>query len=119
MAYNGRDDQQECVSNSFCVPNGKKEKCMSASKPIHPNHDHQHGADCGHTAVKHGDHVDYLHDGHLHHVGDKGVECHQLDVSGANPADCTPQHQCGGHEATHKHGPGCGHEAVPHGGHTD
>ena len=33
----------------------------------HDNHDHAHGADCGHTAVRHGDHVDYLHDGHLHH----------------------------------------------------
>lgn len=32
----------------------------------HDNHDHKHGADCGHTAVKHGDHVDYLHDGHRH-----------------------------------------------------
>lgn len=33
----------------------------------HENHDHQHGAGCGHTAVRQGDHVDYLHDGHLHH----------------------------------------------------
>lgn len=28
---------------------------------------HVHGPDCGHTAVPHGDHVDYLVDGHLHH----------------------------------------------------
>ena len=28
---------------------------------------HVHGADCGHEAVPHGDHVDYLVDGHLHH----------------------------------------------------
>ena len=28
---------------------------------------HQHGAGCGHHAVPHGDHVDYLVDGHLHH----------------------------------------------------
>jgi hypothetical protein len=28
---------------------------------------HQHGPDCGHPAVPHGDHVDYLVDGHLHH----------------------------------------------------
>ena len=33
----------------------------------HANHDHEHGENCGHTAVKHNDHVDYLHDGHLHH----------------------------------------------------
>lgn len=29
-------------------------------------HPHQHGPDCGHTAVPHGDHVDYVHDGHRH-----------------------------------------------------
>ena len=26
---------------------------------------------------------------------------------------------CGGHPKGHRHGPGCGHEAVPHGDHTD
>ena len=31
-------------------------------------HDHQHGPDCGHLAVEHGDHVDYVHDGHRHAV---------------------------------------------------
>ena len=29
-------------------------------------HRHQHGPGCGHPAVEHGDHVDYLHDGHRH-----------------------------------------------------
>ena len=28
----------------------------------------QHGDDCGHPAVPHGDHVDYVHDGHRHAV---------------------------------------------------
>lgn len=28
---------------------------------------HLHGPDCGHEAVPHGDHVDYLVDGQLHH----------------------------------------------------
>ena len=27
---------------------------------------HKHGDDCGHLAVQHGDHVDYVHDGHRH-----------------------------------------------------
>lgn len=27
---------------------------------------HSHGADCGHEAVSHDDHVDYVHDGHKH-----------------------------------------------------
>ena len=29
-------------------------------------HPHEHGEDCGHVAVPHGDHVDYVHDGHRH-----------------------------------------------------
>lgn len=28
---------------------------------------HVHGANCGHETVPHGDHRDYLVDGHLHH----------------------------------------------------
>jgi len=32
---------------------------------------------------------------------------------------CTSDHRCGGHETGHVHGPGCGHEAVPHGNHVD
>jgi zinc transport system permease protein len=30
------------------------------------DHAHVHGPDCGHPAVRHGDHVDYVHDGHRH-----------------------------------------------------
>ncbi len=30
------------------------------------DHGHLHGPDCGHLAVRHGDHVDYVHDGHRH-----------------------------------------------------
>ncbi|MFK5583772.1 MULTISPECIES: metal ABC transporter permease [unclassified Serinicoccus] len=29
-------------------------------------HLHEHGSGCGHETVPHGDHVDYLHDGHRH-----------------------------------------------------
>ena len=31
-------------------------------------HPHEHGEACGHPAVQHGDHVDYVHDGHRHAV---------------------------------------------------
>ena len=30
-------------------------------------HQHTHGPDCGHLAVIHEDHVDYIHNGHAHH----------------------------------------------------
>ena len=57
----------------------------------HEGHDHKHGPNCGHTAIKHDGHTDYLHDGHLHHMSQGVVEEHQLEVSGTNPASCTPQ----------------------------
>jgi DNA-binding transcriptional ArsR family regulator len=92
---------------------------MSSSHSTHAGHTHQHGPGCGHTAVKHDGHIDYLHDGHLHHMAAHGVEEHHLAVTSANPAGCTPAHDCGGHPKGHQHGPGCGHEAVPHGDHVD
>jgi hypothetical protein len=86
----------------------------------HANHDHQHGPSCGHTAVEHNGHTDYLHDGHLHHQETDGeVVEHKLEVNASNPSNCTPAHDCGGHDSDHVHGPDCGHEAVPHGDHVD
>jgi hypothetical protein len=38
--------------------------------------DHQHGKDCGHETVPHGDHTDYLVDGHLHHPHDGHCDDH-------------------------------------------
>jgi hypothetical protein len=80
---------------------------------------HVHGAGCGHTAVQHKDHVDYLDHGHLQHVHDGHTEEHVVEVSETNPDRCSPEHRARGHESTHQHGPGCGHEAVPHGNHID
>ena len=85
----------------------------------HDNHEHEHGPGCGHKTIEHEGHEDYLHDGHLHHVHGDHVDCHAIAVSRANPADCTPNHACGDHDAAHKHGAGCGHDAVAHGDHTD
>lgn len=86
---------------------------------IHKDHVHEHGPDCGHTQIEHGDHIDYLHDGHLHHPHKDHVDEHTLEVSETNPDVCTPAHECAGHDPDHVHGPGCGHEPVPHGDHTD
>jgi zinc transport system permease protein len=40
------------------------------ARRTHPveEHQHEHGPACGHDAVRHGDHVDYVHDGHRHAV---------------------------------------------------
>jgi hypothetical protein len=82
---------------------------------IHGDHPHEHKPGCGHTAIRLGDHVDYLHDGHLHHPNGDVVEEHVLEVSDRNPEGCHPLDGC----KDHVHGPGCGHEAVPHGDHID
>ena len=92
---------------------------MKPEHQTHEGHNHVHGPNCGHVAVQHEGHVDYLHDGHLHHPHEGHVDEHPLAVSAKNPNVCTPQHSCGGHDAAHKHGAGCGHEAVPHGDHVD
>lgn len=39
-------------------------------------HPHEHGDDCGHVAVPHGDHVDYVHDGHRHAAHGKHYDEH-------------------------------------------
>ncbi|MDB4954986.1 MAG: hypothetical protein JWO36_2555 [Myxococcales bacterium] len=82
----------------------------------HPNHNHTHGPGCGHDAVKHDGHVDYLHDGHLHTAN--GEEC-KIAVDAAHPVACDQGHSCAGHKADHVHSATCGHPAVPHGDHTD
>lgn len=82
---------------------------------IHQNHNHKHEKGCGHTAVEHDGHIDYVHDGHLHHSHDGHYDEHKFAVNEQNPDSCNPIDSCG----SHKHGPNCGHEAVPHGDHID
>ncbi|MEX2962474.1 hypothetical protein [Microbulbifer sp. TYP-18] len=81
----------------------------------HAHPEHIHGPDCGHTAIRHNDHVDYVYDGHLHHPHGDHCDEHVIQVSEKNPNTCSPVHDCDGHI----HGPDCGHEAVPHEDHVD
>jgi hypothetical protein len=67
-------------------------------------------------AVRHDDHVDYLHGGHLHHPHGDHVDEHVIAVDQAHPADHADIAGC---DPAHTHGDGCGHEAVPHGDHVD
>ncbi|UXN06217.1 ArsR/SmtB family transcription factor [Bartonella sp. HY761] len=41
--------------------------CHPIADHLGHDHAHVHGPNCGHEAVPHGDHVDYLVDGRLHH----------------------------------------------------
>ena len=89
------------------------------SHTIHQGHSHSHGPNCGHKAVKHNDHTDYLHEGHLHRMHESHVDEHTLEVTTSNPSQCTPQHVCSGHTKDHRHGVNCGHESIPHDDHID
>ena len=44
--------------------------------PTYTCEDHTHGPNCGHEIVPHGDHIDYLVDGRLHHVHDDHCDDH-------------------------------------------
>ncbi|MFT6835781.1 MAG: hypothetical protein ACJA0H_001821 [Francisellaceae bacterium] len=89
---------------------------MSDCKKHEGDHKHEHQDGCGHTKVKHEDHVDYLHDGHLHHKHGEHYDDHKIEASDKNPDQCKPvSKDCD----EHKHGADCGHEAVPHGDHVD
>ncbi len=43
---------------------------------IHANHPHIHGEGCGHEPIQHDDHIDYIHDGCVHHVHGDHVDEH-------------------------------------------
>ena len=88
-------------------------------KERHEKHDHVHGENCGHTAIRLGERAGYLHDGHLHMPHGDHVDEASVQVSGRNPERCTPGHSCDSHNSQHKHGPNCGHEQVRHGSHMD
>jgi hypothetical protein len=72
----------------------------------------------GRTAVRHEDHVDYLDHGRLVHEEGGRTEEHRIAVSPRNPDRCDAAHRVQA-QPGHVHGPGCGHEAVPHGSHVD
>jgi hypothetical protein len=55
----------------------------------------------------------------MHHPHGDHVDDHQVNSGAGNPERCTPKHDCGAHASDHLHGPGCGHEMVPHANHVD
>ncbi len=78
----------------------------------HGVHPHVHGPGCGHQQITHGDHTDYLHDGHLHSPHGSHNDEHHLDVNRRLPAACAPL------DCPERHHEGRD-PAVPHGDHVD
>src|SRR6266403_5058014 len=92
---------------------------MILEPPMKSSKNHQHGPGCGHLAVEHHGHTDYLEHGHLEHQEGERVGEHIVEVDAEHPDRCTAGHEAAGHPKGHVHGPDCGHEAVPHGDHID
>lgn len=62
-------------------------------------HSHTHGPGCGHRAIIHGDHVDYLHDGHVHREDHDG-HVHREDNGHYDECDICSCPHCSDHCAT-------------------
>jgi hypothetical protein len=58
------DHVDECALE---VTTTNPDDCTPAHSCSGHEKSHVHGPDCGHPEVEHGDHTDYLVDGHLHH----------------------------------------------------
>lgn len=84
----------------------------------HANHSHQHGGGCGHTALRHDGHVDYIHDGDLHNVHESHVDEHRFGNGRDNPPSARQGTRVRARPG-HRHGQACGHEAAPHDDHSD
>lgn len=80
-------------------------------------HPHVHDRFCGHAAAPHEDHVDFLHDGEIHHVRSDAI-------AGGRPASADQRPSWAGLHLSHVghmhvHRPGCGHPAIAHDDHED
>jgi zinc transport system permease protein len=53
-----------------------EEEALPLHEKSEETHGHVHGPGCGHLAIEHGDHVDYVHDGHRHAVHVTGEDRH-------------------------------------------
>ena len=53
--------------HTITVDSTNPDKCTPGFAAAEHSAKHVHGPNCGHPAVPHGDHVDYLVDGRLHH----------------------------------------------------
>lgn len=52
------------------------EMAPGANETVSGEHPHRHGPDCGHRAIQHADHIDYVHDGERHAVHEDHYDEH-------------------------------------------
>ena len=53
-------------------------------------HEHEHGPNCGHPAIEHDRHIDYLHDGHRHAPHEGHYDEHDLALRGQGEQPARP-----------------------------
>src|ERR1041384_4287936 len=63
----------------------KRRLCMSKGTVMEGQKQHHHGPGCGHVAVEHNAHTDYLRHGHLEHEEAGRLEEHKIEVDQAHP----------------------------------
>jgi hypothetical protein len=63
------------MSTSTSWPSARATRTVTSSRLVSRRR-HVHGPDCGHDAVPHDDHTDYLVDGGLHHPHDHHCDDH-------------------------------------------
>lgn len=66
------------------VASGVVHRIRRVSHDRAERHDHEHGPKCGHPAIPHNDHVDYLHDGHRHAPHGDHYDEHDQHVPGVD-----------------------------------
>lgn len=74
------------------------------------DHGHRHDRWCGHATLAHGDHMDFLHDGQVHHPCTDHVD--EISTQGPGAHLSHSAHM-------HVHTSDCGHEVVSHEDHLD
>jgi len=58
--------RRQRLAEPFAGPVGDEYALVPEHTVVPEDHEHEHGEACGHPAVPHEDHVDYVHDGHRH-----------------------------------------------------
>lgn len=86
----------------------------------HSQEEHSHRPGCGHIAINHNGHADFIMDAHLYPAHGGNLQQHILRESSEYPVVCAPIiDKTIGHHQEHTHGPNCGHEAIQHEDHLD
>lgn len=110
-----------CASENKVVESTQQTEAPAQEDPAHythKDHSHEHGNGCGHKAITHDNHVDYLHDDHYHFSHKGHTDEHGYKISSRSAAS-TQSLEIKHDQHPHQHGKNCGHKKVAHEDHFD